>query len=551
MTQQGVLWPALYQGEGSRIRKWLYGSVLIRDWDAAGSTNMNDIVVFLANGNLNPALLQPVSQGGYGFYDVGSITENGVEFGPKFTVDQVKIWQSRKSQRTDKTEDDEEVTFSCAESTPLIDYLWYDLPIGFTGVPTFPAIGAANYAVTMPLYSDIVHRQLLIIGVDGSINANGQPEYIVELRPRVELSKKAKKQWAAKQVDVTELSYYCHVDPFSGYDRKTLRGGIVWTDEGGPVTLPIYSSVASPPTSNTASILSPTISRTPSGSGGTFAAGTYYWVLTATNANGETLRSNEVSATLSGTTSSVTINWSQITGATGYKLYRGTAAGAENALITTIGSGATITYTDTGSAGSGGAPPLASTAVINAPASLVSTPSTVNGNLAAQQYFWEVTAKTAAGETTASNEVNSTFTTATSSTALSWSSVTGATGYNVYRGVATGGENVLVGSASTNSFTDSGSVVTATATGSGNFSLVFNQPNSGNGPYVYTVTVSNNNGVSYAPATLTSTTTSAAGVVTILGSGLTATNVDNFLVTATAANGNAATYPVSNSITVT
>jgi hypothetical protein len=239
----GVLWPALYQGDGTRIRKWLYGSVLVRDWDPAGSTAMQNIPVFTTDGNLNPALLQPVSASGYGFYDVGSITENGVEFNPKFSVDDTKIWQSRKSQRTDITEDDEEVMFSCSETTPLIDYLWRNLPIGFTGVPAFPSVGSAGYMVEKPFYSDTVYRQLLVIGVDGAIGPNGQPEYAIEMRPRVSLSKKSKKQWAAKQVDVTELTYMSHVDPATGTDALTLRGGIVWLDEGGAVTLPTVTTL--------------------------------------------------------------------------------------------------------------------------------------------------------------------------------------------------------------------------------------------------------------------------------------------------------------------
>lgn len=239
----GVLWPSLYQGDGTRIRKWLYGSVLIRDWDSAGSTSLQNIPVFTTDGNLNPALLTPVSAGGYGFFDLGSITDNGVEFNPQFKADETYIWQSRRTQRTDITQDDEEITFSCSESTPLIDYLWYNMPIGFNGVADFPAIGTTPYTVTKPFYSDVVYRQLLIIGVDGSVGPNGQPEYIVELRPRVSLSKKAKKQWAAKQVDVTELSYYCHVDPWSGFDSQTLRGGIVWINEGGVITLPTVTTV--------------------------------------------------------------------------------------------------------------------------------------------------------------------------------------------------------------------------------------------------------------------------------------------------------------------
>jgi hypothetical protein len=239
----GVLWPSLYQGDGTRIRKWLYGSVLIRDWDANGTTAMNSLQVFLANGNLNPNLLVPTASGGNGFYDVGSITENGVEFNPQFTTDETMIWQSRRSQRTDITRDDEEITFSAMESTPLIDYIWYNLPIGFTGVPTFPSIGASNYGVTKPFYSDVLFRQLLIIGVDGSVGVNGQPEYIAELRPRVTLQKKAKKQYQAKQADVTELTYSVHIDPWSGFDTQVLRGGSVWLAEGGFLQLPATSSV--------------------------------------------------------------------------------------------------------------------------------------------------------------------------------------------------------------------------------------------------------------------------------------------------------------------
>lgn len=243
MTTTGVLWPSFYTGDGTRIRKWLYGSVLVRDWDPAGTTDMSSLPVFATDGNLNPDLLKPVSAGGFGFYDVGSITENGVEFNPKFSVDDTKIWQSRKSQREDITQDDEEVMFSCAETTPLVDYLWRNLPIGFDGVPLFPSLGSANYSVQKPFYSDTVYRQLLVIGVDGSVGTNGQPEYVVELRPRVSLSKKSKKQWAAKQVDVTELTYTCHVDPFSGFDADTKRGGIVWLDEGGPVVLPTVTTL--------------------------------------------------------------------------------------------------------------------------------------------------------------------------------------------------------------------------------------------------------------------------------------------------------------------
>jgi hypothetical protein len=90
------------------------------------------------------------------------------------------------------------------------------------------------------------------------------------------------------------------------------------------------------------------------GTGGTFTAGTKYWVVTAINAAGETLASNEVSATLVANGTQV-LNWSAISGSTGFKVYRGTAPGAENILVTT--TAVVATYTDTGTAGTTGYPP--------------------------------------------------------------------------------------------------------------------------------------------------------------------------------------------------
>jgi hypothetical protein len=91
------------------------------------------------------------------------------------------------------------------------------------------------------------------------------------------------------------------------------------------------------------------------GTGGTFTAGTKYWKVTATNANGETLPSNEVSATLTSTSTQV-INWTTIAGATNYNIYRGTIPGQENVLVATVG--AVTTYTDTGATGTAQQPQL-------------------------------------------------------------------------------------------------------------------------------------------------------------------------------------------------
>jgi|GEM_PF-2095308 hypothetical protein len=92
--------------------------------------------------------------------------------------------------------------------------------------------------------------------------------------------------------------------------------------------------------------------------GGTFAAGTYYWKVTAKSAGGETLGSNEVTATTTGTTSSQPLSWTAPVGAASYNVYRGTAAGVENVFV---GNVTTTSYTDTGAAGTTVSPPTVST----------------------------------------------------------------------------------------------------------------------------------------------------------------------------------------------
>lgn len=93
-------------------------------------------------------------------------------------------------------------------------------------------------------------------------------------------------------------------------------------------------------------------------SGGTFGAGTFFWKVTAVDGNGETVGSNEVTATLVATGTQA-LSWAAVPGAELYRVYRGTATNAENKLLTTTGA---RTYTDTGSAGTAQAIPTVSTA---------------------------------------------------------------------------------------------------------------------------------------------------------------------------------------------
>ena len=101
---------------------------------------------------------------------------------------------------------------------------------------------------------------------------------------------------------------------------------------------------------------------TPVVGGGTFAANTYFWVVTATTALGETIASNEVSTAIA-LNGSANLTWNLPAGkVSNIKVYRGTAAGAENALIATLGP--VTAFTDTGTAGSAATPPVTNTATV-------------------------------------------------------------------------------------------------------------------------------------------------------------------------------------------
>lgn len=102
----------------------------------------------------------------------------------------------------------------------------------------------------------------------------------------------------------------------------------------------------------------PVLTLGAAGAGGTFVADDYFWTITALDAFGETLESNEVTAALTLNQQQV-LNWAAIPGATGYKVYRGLAAGAEDTLVATVG--AVTTYTDTGIVGVAATPPTENT----------------------------------------------------------------------------------------------------------------------------------------------------------------------------------------------
>lgn len=103
------------------------------------------------------------------------------------------------------------------------------------------------------------------------------------------------------------------------------------------------------------------------GSGFLTSGTTYYYVITAQNANGETAVSNEVSITATGAACSILLKWSAVLGVDpvfGYNLYRGTSPGGEN-YGTDVGN--VTTYIDQGFQNSGATLPTGNTTPISVP----------------------------------------------------------------------------------------------------------------------------------------------------------------------------------------
>lgn len=108
-----------------------------------------------------------------------------------------------------------------------------------------------------------------------------------------------------------------------------------------------------------AQLAAPTgLAATPATTGGTLVAGTYFYTATAVNGFGETVGSTVVSAVTTGSTGRVVLDWSDVAGATSYRVYRALASGAAGVRIY---DGALSATTDVGGAGGVLGPPTINT----------------------------------------------------------------------------------------------------------------------------------------------------------------------------------------------
>jgi len=101
------------------------------------------------------------------------------------------------------------------------------------------------------------------------------------------------------------------------------------------------------------------VAGTPSTSGGSMADGTYYYVITLLNSQGEGVRGAEssgITITGGGGAGKIALTWDDVPGASSYKVYRTTTQGQYSDPCY-IANPSTNSYEDTAASPSAGAPP--------------------------------------------------------------------------------------------------------------------------------------------------------------------------------------------------
>lgn len=94
-----------------------------------------------------------------------------------------------------------------------------------------------------------------------------------------------------------------------------------------------------------------------SASGGALTSATYYYKISALDADGnESAASAESNIAVTGPTGTVTLTWAYVPGALTYRVYRGTSAGAENTYFVTGGNRSVVDRGDAGIMASGSPP---------------------------------------------------------------------------------------------------------------------------------------------------------------------------------------------------
>jgi len=190
-------------------------------------------------------------------------------------------------------------------------------------------------------------------------------------------------------VDVTRVSGHTFVNTGAGADRVNVHdgsnllsgiGGLLTLSGDSPQANIVNLANGSPAQGTAVDAVDATQQLTVDATGGTFSLtyapqplqltaqvgarnlsltpGTYFYLVTANLAGGESLPSPETFATVgrNGLNGSVVLSWFPVPGATGYNVYRGTVAGQDHLLAAAVPGTA---YTDDGTLTPGAASPPA------------------------------------------------------------------------------------------------------------------------------------------------------------------------------------------------
>jgi hypothetical protein len=276
-----------------------------------------------------------------------------------------------------------------AESTMYgVPVVWFNVPAAPAAVPVLPVAPLWNDALTQATIpsglvgveyrlgtttgGQVLPQGSIVPGVKGAvttITARALPGYVLPTTFA----------WAHMYLDPTKATLVAS-DTFTGAATPTLVGRTLNNALGGSQQLSwrtlqmTANPLWTPPNLNwtgkgytgiglngSGSIarMDPPVSINPTvvgaTTGGTLAAGTYWYMVTAPVAVGETGAINQKSVALTGSTSSATLSWTAVTGATGYRIWRGNASGQQK-LLTTLAAGV-LTFTDDGSLTPGTATP--------------------------------------------------------------------------------------------------------------------------------------------------------------------------------------------------
>jgi hypothetical protein len=331
----GVLWNTLFQGDEDNVRHLLYGSILWRDWDF-DNTSLTGFNPFGADGNLVDTLFEADNPGGP-WYDSGYVDEKGFDFNQSLKSKETQVMQSRRPIRWDFTEDTEEVSTTLMESNPINDALRDNRPLN----SSLPQVGSIGYSTSTPVERDILFRQLMIIGVDGTY-VGGLNYYIVRVYPRVLVTDFGRTTWNPDNADSLPVKVEAVPDPWtvppSGYHvgspRIIFRDGPGWRKQGQAnfqTTVP----VATAETTTTASLAFPTPA-------GLVAPITYTATLQTTSSGSFTSAtlSNDTGTVTGGTT---TLSVTSLTASTSYNAFKVTATDANSTAVTSAASNSITT----------------------------------------------------------------------------------------------------------------------------------------------------------------------------------------------------------------